>query len=177
MPSAGRRHVDLRPKSGSSPFGHPLSIPNRLRDADAQGNPNDLSDNPSTEPSQLNLNSSLPKTPAPAGRRSGGWRMNWKLEREVTSHLRPVVGKIPLRSAASIAGRRKSDDRQQYERVRRNKAGIEQPGDGTGQSPLSIDESGGMQCRVRATMARNRSTEQEASMPVPIALCRLNMIL
>ena len=30
-----------------------LSIPNRLRDADAQGNPNDLSDKPSTEPGQL----------------------------------------------------------------------------------------------------------------------------
>src|SRR6516162_1289283 len=36
-----------------APFWHPLSIPNRLRDADAQGNPNDLSDKPSTEPGQL----------------------------------------------------------------------------------------------------------------------------
>ena len=31
---------DLQPHP--SPFWHPLSIPNRLRDADAQGNPNDL---------------------------------------------------------------------------------------------------------------------------------------
>src|SRR6516225_5454026 len=38
-----------------APFWHPLSIPNRLRDADAQGNPNDLSDKPSTEPGQLHL--------------------------------------------------------------------------------------------------------------------------
>src|SRR5438132_9825475 len=36
-----------------SPFWHPLSIPNRLRDADAQGNPDDLSDKPSTEPGYL----------------------------------------------------------------------------------------------------------------------------
>src|SRR6516225_5237168 len=38
-----------------APFWHPLSIPNRLRDADAQGNPNDLSDKPSTEPGQLQV--------------------------------------------------------------------------------------------------------------------------
>src|SRR6516164_4162015 len=42
-------------QSRSSPFRHPLSIPNRLRDADAQGNPNDLSDKPSTEPGQLQI--------------------------------------------------------------------------------------------------------------------------
>src|SRR3984893_11446119 len=40
-------------QSRPSPFWHPLSIPNRLRDADAQGNPNDLSDKPSTKPGQL----------------------------------------------------------------------------------------------------------------------------
>src|SRR6516165_3471257 len=40
-------------QSRSSPFWHPLPIPNRLRDADAQANPNDLSDEPSTKPGQL----------------------------------------------------------------------------------------------------------------------------
>src|SRR6202022_3539495 len=40
-------------QSCPSPFRHPLSIPNRLRDADAQGNPNHLSDKPSTKPGQL----------------------------------------------------------------------------------------------------------------------------
>jgi len=33
----------------------PAIYPNRLRDADAQGNPNDLSDKPSTEPGQLQI--------------------------------------------------------------------------------------------------------------------------
>src|SRR6516162_7946868 len=33
-------------QSRPPPFWHPLSIPNGLRDADAQGNPNDLSDKP-----------------------------------------------------------------------------------------------------------------------------------
>src|SRR6266404_3924990 len=42
-------------QSRPSPFWHPLSIPNRLRDADAQGNPNHLSDKPSTEPDKLQL--------------------------------------------------------------------------------------------------------------------------
>src|SRR5467141_47016 len=42
-------------QSRPSPFWHPLSITNRLRDADAQGNPNDLSDKPSTESGQLHL--------------------------------------------------------------------------------------------------------------------------
>src|ERR1700737_5017576 len=40
-------------QSRPSPFWHPLSIPNRLRDADAQGDQNDLSDKPSTKPGQL----------------------------------------------------------------------------------------------------------------------------
>ncbi len=40
-------------QSRPSPFWHPVSIPNRLRDADAQGNPNDLSDQPSTKTGQL----------------------------------------------------------------------------------------------------------------------------
>src|SRR4029453_7681427 len=40
-------------QSRPSPFWYPLSIPNRLRDADARGNPNDLSDKPSTKPGQL----------------------------------------------------------------------------------------------------------------------------
>src|SRR6516162_1035219 len=43
-----------------APFWHPLSIPNRLRDADAQGNPNDLSDKPSTEPGQLHSTMTAP---------------------------------------------------------------------------------------------------------------------
>src|SRR3984893_17985705 len=43
--------VQCRP----SPFWHPLSIPNRLRDAGTQGNPNDLSDKPSTKPGQLQM--------------------------------------------------------------------------------------------------------------------------
>src|SRR6516162_4059377 len=47
-------------QSRSSPFRHPLSIPYRLRDADAQGNPNDLSDKPSTEPGQLQTNAKAP---------------------------------------------------------------------------------------------------------------------
>jgi hypothetical protein len=42
-------------KSRPPPFRHPLFIPNRLRDADAQGNPNELSNKPSTEPGQLQL--------------------------------------------------------------------------------------------------------------------------
>ena len=97
MPSAGRRHVDLRPKSGSSPFGHPLSIPNRLRDADAQGNPNDLSDKPSTEPGQLQTHRSCralarrgpstygspQPTPTSSQRKTSG-RAGWK-------RLGPVV--------------------------------------------------------------------------------------
>src|SRR3984893_18147942 len=44
-------------QSRPSPFWHPLSIPNRLRDADAQGDQNDLSDKPSTKPGQLQLQS------------------------------------------------------------------------------------------------------------------------
>src|SRR6202022_939597 len=40
-------------QSRPSPFWHPLSIPNRLRDTDAQGGANDLSDKPSTKPGQL----------------------------------------------------------------------------------------------------------------------------
>src|ERR1700738_2636613 len=40
-------------QSRPSPFWHPLSIPNRLRDTGAQGGPNDLSDKPSTKPGQL----------------------------------------------------------------------------------------------------------------------------
>src|SRR6202047_1138221 len=40
-------------QSCPSPFWHPLSIPNRLRDTGAQGGPNDLSDKPSTKPGQL----------------------------------------------------------------------------------------------------------------------------
>src|ERR1700730_16579885 len=43
-------------QSRPSPFWHPLSIPNRLRDADAQGDQNDLSDKPSTKPGQLHTN-------------------------------------------------------------------------------------------------------------------------
>src|ERR1700741_2144056 len=35
------------------PFWHPLPIPDCLRDADTQGNPNDLSDKPSIKPGQL----------------------------------------------------------------------------------------------------------------------------
>src|ERR1700736_5211746 len=42
-------------QSRPSPFWHPLSIPNRLRDTGAQGGPNDLSDKPSTKPGQLQL--------------------------------------------------------------------------------------------------------------------------
>src|ERR1700730_11295363 len=42
-------------QSRPSPFWHPLSIPNRLRDADAQGDQNDLSDKPSTKPGQLQM--------------------------------------------------------------------------------------------------------------------------
>ena len=40
-------------QSRPSPFWHPLSIPNRLRDTDAQGGENHLSDKPSTKPGQL----------------------------------------------------------------------------------------------------------------------------
>src|ERR1700730_11119841 len=42
-------------QSRPSPFWHPLSIPNRLRDTGAQGGPNDLSDKPSTKPGQLQI--------------------------------------------------------------------------------------------------------------------------
>src|SRR5438445_3036230 len=42
-------------QSRPSPFWHPLSIPNRLRDTDAQGGANDLSDKPSTKPGQLQV--------------------------------------------------------------------------------------------------------------------------
>src|ERR1700730_13473446 len=42
-------------QSRPSPFWHTLSIPNRLRDADAQGDQNDLSDKPSTKPGQLQV--------------------------------------------------------------------------------------------------------------------------
>src|SRR6516225_10735734 len=48
-----------------APFWHPLSIPNRLRDADAQGNPNDLSDKPSTEPGQLQFREIVERGPPP----------------------------------------------------------------------------------------------------------------
>jgi hypothetical protein len=43
------------------PFWHPLSIPNRLRDADAQETQTTLSDKPSTEPGQLNRNRTSPE--------------------------------------------------------------------------------------------------------------------
>src|ERR1700746_2819758 len=42
-------------QSRPPPFWHPLPIPDCLRDADTQGNPNDLSDKPSTKPGQLQL--------------------------------------------------------------------------------------------------------------------------
>jgi hypothetical protein len=42
-------------QSRSSPFWHPLSIPNRLRDADTLTNSNDLSHKPSTKPGQLQI--------------------------------------------------------------------------------------------------------------------------
>src|ERR1700732_5300351 len=47
-------------QSRPSPFWHPLSIPNRLRDTGAQGGPNDLSDKPSTKPGQLQSTLSTP---------------------------------------------------------------------------------------------------------------------
>src|ERR1700756_3190668 len=40
-------------QSRPPPFWHPPPIPDCLRDADTQGNPNDLSDKPSTKPGQL----------------------------------------------------------------------------------------------------------------------------
>src|SRR5437879_4656994 len=46
-------------QSRPSPFWHPLSIPNRLRDTDAQGGANDLSDKPSTKPGQLQTSVAL----------------------------------------------------------------------------------------------------------------------
>src|ERR1700720_2270735 len=52
-----RRVVQSRPP----PLWHLLSIPNRLRDADTQGNPNDLSNKPSTESGQLPLGYPLPR--------------------------------------------------------------------------------------------------------------------
>ena len=50
-------------QSRPSPFWHPLSIPNRLRDTGAQGGPNDLSDKPSTKPGQLHgyVNGAIPE--------------------------------------------------------------------------------------------------------------------